>query len=77
MTNIVFKTFLDIVGTRDPHQPVQFLSFLCSFCQKFCQIIDWCSLLGNPGSATEKHNQKIYEMFSNLKIISQIKDALN
>ena len=37
----------------------QFLSFLCSFQQKFCQIIDWhtpCGVvpsLGNPGSGAE------------------------
>ena len=38
---------------------VQILSFSCSFQQKFCKIIGWCTpsgvsipALGNPGSAT-------------------------
>ena len=46
--------------TPPPSPPVQFLSFLCSFHQKSCQIIGFCPKLrgcppprlGNPGSTT-------------------------
>ena len=59
-------------GTRNAH-PLSFFYFHAVFCKKYCQIIGWCPLTGNPGSATDLCPiiQNLYEKCNRLKPIQQ------